>query len=80
VQRFFSIAGSPGNIACALPQGRPGIAEKFVADLREGVEYAKTPPDSPAKSGAIYGGGTMKLDPKMVNDLMLSVVDSWYVA
>jgi sphinganine-1-phosphate aldolase len=77
--RLNGLQNPPGfHICVTLPQSRPGVAEKFVADLRDAVAYANTPPDSPAKSGAVYGGGAMKLDPKMVNDLMFAVLDSWY--
>lgn len=37
------------------PQARPGVAERFVADLREAVAYARSKQGEPAKSGAMYG-------------------------
>ncbi|MEO8091493.1 MAG: aminotransferase class V-fold PLP-dependent enzyme [bacterium] len=39
------------------PNTQPGVAEAFDGDLRAAVEYAKDPPDSPPRSGALYGAG-----------------------
>ena len=39
------------------PNTQPGVAEAFAEDLRAAVEYAKDPPDSPPRSGALYGAG-----------------------
>jgi len=41
------------------PNTAAGVAEKFVEDLRDAVEYAKHPASESASSGALYGlGGT----------------------
>jgi len=41
------------------PNTAAGVAEKFVEDLRDAVEYAKHPAAESASSGALYGlGGT----------------------
>lgn len=37
------------------PNTAPGVAEAFADDLRAAVDYAKDPPDSPPRSGALYG-------------------------
>lgn len=39
------------------PNTRPGLAEQFAEDLAAAVAYAKDPPDSPPRSGALYGSG-----------------------
>jgi sphinganine-1-phosphate aldolase len=39
------------------PNTRAGVAQAFAADLRDAVEYAKNPPETPARSGALYGAG-----------------------
>jgi glutamate/tyrosine decarboxylase-like PLP-dependent enzyme len=39
------------------PNTQGGVAEAFADDLRAAVEYAKDPPDTPPKSGALYGAG-----------------------
>jgi glutamate/tyrosine decarboxylase-like PLP-dependent enzyme len=46
----------PGIHFCiTLRQTLPGVAERFVEDLRAGVEYAKHPEQPVAQTGAIYG-------------------------
>jgi glutamate/tyrosine decarboxylase-like PLP-dependent enzyme len=58
--RLNGLQRPPGLHLCVtLPQGRPGVAERFVEDLREAVAYAKSPSQPNAKTGAIYGGGAV---------------------
>ena len=46
----------PGLHFCVTrPNTRPGVAAAFAADLRDAVDYAKDPPDSPPRSAALYG-------------------------
>ncbi len=67
----------PGFHMCVtLPQTQPGVAEKFVADLNAAVQYAKNPPDSPPRSGAMYGGGSMPME--FVDQMMLAYLDMTY--
>jgi glutamate/tyrosine decarboxylase-like PLP-dependent enzyme len=69
----------PGFHFCITrPQTAPGIAEAFLADLKAGVVYAKTPPPHPAKSGAIYAGGRAPLDPSLVTPHILDRLDRMY--
>jgi len=66
------------HICVTLPQTAPGVAERFVGDLAEGVVYAKTPRQTPPKSGAVYGGGATGLDPSMISELMFAWIDATY--
>lgn len=66
------------HICVTLPQTAPGLAEKFVADLKDGVAYALNPPATPPRSGALYGGGSTGMDPSMVNQLMFAWLDAGY--
>ncbi len=66
------------HICVTLPQTAPGLADRFVEDLAQGVAYAKTPPATPPRSGAVYGGGASGLDPSIVNELMLAWMDATY--
>jgi len=69
----------PGFHFCITrPQTVPGIAEGFIADLRAGVEYAKTPPPNPARSGAMYGGGRAPLDAAIITPYILDRLDAMY--
>lgn len=66
------------HMCVTLPQTLPGVAEKFVADLREAVAYAKNPPDPTPRSGAVYGGGSANLEPQLLNEMMFAWLDSTY--
>ena len=55
------------------PNTAPGVMEQFAKDLRDAVAYAKDPPDAPAKSGALYGGGAGGPAP---GDLMVAFLDA----
>ncbi len=60
------------------PQTKPGIADRFVSDLREAVDYAKTPPPHPPKSGAVYGGGKAAADPAALKQFIFDRLDETY--
>ncbi len=64
------------HMCVTLLQTLPGLASRFVRDIAAGVQYAKNPPATPARSGAMYGGGAASLDPSMVNELMLAYLDA----
>jgi glutamate/tyrosine decarboxylase-like PLP-dependent enzyme len=69
----------PGFHFCITrPQTVPGLAERFLSDLRDGVAYAKTPPPHPAKSGAMYGGGKTPLNPSILTPHILDRLDAMY--
>ena len=45
------------HFCITLPQTQPGIAERFVKDLEDGVLFAKDPPYEVPKTGFLYGMG-----------------------
>jgi glutamate/tyrosine decarboxylase-like PLP-dependent enzyme len=45
------------HFCITLPQTQPGIAERFVKDLADGVNFAKDPPYEVPKTGFLYGMG-----------------------
>jgi sphinganine-1-phosphate aldolase len=56
--RMNGCQNPPGFHFCiTLPQTQPGIAEKFVKELADGVKFAKDPPYEVPKSGFLYGMG-----------------------
>jgi glutamate/tyrosine decarboxylase-like PLP-dependent enzyme len=58
--RLNGLQDPPGFHMCVtLPQALPGVAERFVEDLRAAVAYAKDKPRGTARSGALYGGGAI---------------------
>jgi glutamate/tyrosine decarboxylase-like PLP-dependent enzyme len=58
--RLNSLQLPPALHFCVTrPNTAPGVAEAFVSDLREAVEYARHPDRAEPRSGALYGlGGT----------------------
>jgi sphinganine-1-phosphate aldolase len=56
------------------PNTLPGVAATFAADLREAVAYAKDPPSTPPRSGALYGGGGADMPPTA--DLLVGYLDA----
>jgi len=77
--RLNGLQRPPGfHICVTLPQTAPGVAERFVSDLAEGVAYAKTPPKAPPQSGAVYGGGAAGLDSSIMSELMFAWIDATY--
>jgi sphinganine-1-phosphate aldolase len=65
------------HMCVTLLQTLPGVAARFVRDIAAGVQYAKKNlPATPARSGAMYGGGAASRDPSMVNELMLAYLDA----
>jgi glutamate/tyrosine decarboxylase-like PLP-dependent enzyme len=69
----------PGIHFCiTLRQTLPGVAERFVEDLRAAAAYARNPDQPMAESGAMYGlagspGGRVMLD-----ELLLDFIDATY--
>ncbi|HEY4378484.1 MAG TPA: pyridoxal-dependent decarboxylase, partial [Acidimicrobiales bacterium] len=66
------------HMAVTRPQTQPGVLESFVADLAEGVAYAKEKGDEKALSGAIYGGvagGMTDEADELIRQVMADVFD-----
>ncbi len=60
------------------PNTAPGVAQAFISDLREAVEYAKHPLRAEPKSGALYGlGGTPEGD-EILGTLFGAALDAMY--
>jgi glutamate/tyrosine decarboxylase-like PLP-dependent enzyme len=56
--RMNGTQNPPGFHFCiTLLQALPGIAERFVKDLEDGVKFAKNPPYEISKTGFLYGMG-----------------------
>ncbi len=69
----------PGAHFCVtLRQTQPGVAERFVDDLRAAVAYATTPDLPTATSGAVYGLAGMPGGPEMAEDFIAAFMDATY--
>jgi glutamate/tyrosine decarboxylase-like PLP-dependent enzyme len=76
--RMNGLQSPPGFHFCITrPQTVPGLAERFLEDLRAGVEYAKTPPPHPPESGAVYGAAAA-FPPALVNQVIFGRIDETY--
>ena len=62
------------------PNTQPGIAEDFLDDLRAAVDYALKHRGEPAKSGAMYGFGSMPDGDQTLRTVMGGVLDAMHVA
>lgn len=77
--RMNGLQNPPGFHFCVTgPQTAPGVAERFVADLRDAVAYSRNPPPHPPQSGILYGGGGVHLPAYAVNELLLAMLDEAY--
>jgi sphinganine-1-phosphate aldolase len=60
------------------PNTARGVAEAFVADLHEAVEYAKHPTRPTPRSGALYGLGGTPTGDEILNTLFTAALDAMY--
>lgn len=61
------------------PQTKPGVTDRFAADLAEAVAYAKNPPQPEANSSALYGGAGGAFDnPDAMRFLMVAAMDAFF--
>jgi glutamate/tyrosine decarboxylase-like PLP-dependent enzyme len=77
--RMNGLQNPPGFHFCMTgPQSQPGVAERFVADLKDGVAYAKDPPSPTPVSGAVYGLASSLPGQMMLKEMLLYVLDEMY--
>src|ERR1700681_2769644 len=60
------------------PNTAPGIADAFVAELRDAVDYARHPARPEPKSGALYGLGGTPEGNEILNTLFTAALDAMY--
>jgi sphinganine-1-phosphate aldolase len=69
----------PGFHFCiTLPQTQPGIAERYVQDLADGVAFAKDPPYEVPRTGFMYGMGASADGREMLRQGLKGYVDALY--
>jgi hypothetical protein len=77
--RMNGIQSPPGFHFCmTLPQSKPGVAERFIADLRAAVEYARHPAQPEPRSGAVYGVAASQDGRAWLDGMMLDWLDATY--
>jgi hypothetical protein len=63
------------HICVTLRHTQPGVAERFLADLKEAVEYVKQHPEEKGTMAPVYGmAATLPLR-GMVSDLLKRYLD-----
>jgi sphinganine-1-phosphate aldolase len=66
------------HLCVALPQTQPGVAERFLDDLRSAVEFVKAHPDEEGGMAPVYGmAATMPLR-GLVSDMLKRYMDLLY--
>jgi sphinganine-1-phosphate aldolase len=77
--RMNGCQNPPGFHFCiTLPQTQPGIAERFVKDLEDGVKFAQDPPYEVAKTGLLYGMGTSEMGRQLLRLGLKAYIDAGY--
>jgi glutamate/tyrosine decarboxylase-like PLP-dependent enzyme len=77
--RMNGCQNPPGFHFCiTLPQTQPGIAEQFVRDLAEAVEFAKHPPYEMPKTGFLYGLGVTSDGRAILREGLKGYMDASY--
>jgi sphinganine-1-phosphate aldolase len=60
------------------PNTAAGVADAFIGDLREAVEYAKHPARESPRSGALYGLGGTPAGNEILDTLFAAALDAMY--
>lgn len=69
----------PGLHFCVTrPNTAPGVADAFLADLRDAVEYARRPARPAPRSGALYGLGGTPEGNEVLDVLLGAALDAMY--
>ena len=77
--RMNGCQNPPGFHFCVtLHNTLPGVAEAFIRDLRDGVAYAKNPPQPFPKSGALYGLASSVGGQEFLKQRMLDFIEAMY--
>jgi sphinganine-1-phosphate aldolase len=77
--RLNSLQLPPALHFCVTrPNTAPGVADAFISDLRDAVDYAKHPARAEPKSGALYGLGGTPSGNEALNMLFNAALDAMY--
>ncbi len=68
------------HIAVTLRHTQPGVAERFISDLRDSVEYVKANPGNKEGSAPVYGMAASLPFRGMVSDILKKYLDVVYKA
>jgi sphinganine-1-phosphate aldolase len=66
------------HIALTLRHAEPGVAERFLEDLKAAVAYVKSNPSDKGSSAPIYGMAATLPVRSVVGDLLKTYMDAYY--
>jgi glutamate/tyrosine decarboxylase-like PLP-dependent enzyme len=66
------------HICVTLRHTQPGVAQRFIQDLKSAVEYVKNNPDVKGGMAPVYGMAATIPDRSMVSDLLQRYMDLLY--
>lgn len=66
------------HVSPTLRHAQPGVAERFLADLKESVAYVRDTPDIEGGMAPIYGLAASIPDRTLVHDMLRQVMDIYY--
>ena len=66
------------HLCTTLRHSEPGVAERFLADLRAAVAFVKANPDAAGGQAPIYGMANTLPDRGFIADAMKDYMDGWY--
>ena len=77
--RMNGCQNPPGFHFCITgPQTQPGVADRFIKDLADAVEFARHPTYETPKSGFLYGMGATQDGVEMLRLGLRGYMDAWY--
>ncbi len=66
------------HLCITLRHTQPGVAERFLADLRDAIDDVRAHPDRPGGMAPIYGMADTIPERGLVADAMLDHMDGWF--
>ena len=66
------------HLCITLPHTQPGVADRFLSDLKSAVEQVKTQPAAPGGLALSYGMAAAIPFRGMVNELLMRYIDLLY--
>jgi hypothetical protein len=66
------------HLCTTLRHTQPGVAERFVEDLKASVAYVEANPSAQGRLAPIYGMASTLPDRGVIADMLKNHMDGWY--
>ena len=66
------------HLCTTLRHTQPGVAERFLDDLRECVSYVKENPAAGGRMAPLYGMANTIPDRGVISETLKNYMDGWY--